>query len=50
MRPTWKGFLKLSLVNIPVRMYPAARSEAISFNQIHKACNTRIRYDKRCPT
>ena len=50
MRPTWKGFLKLSLVNIPVRMYPAARSEALSFNQIHKPCHTRIRYDKRCPT
>jgi DNA end-binding protein Ku len=42
--------MKLSLVNIPVRMYPAARSEALSFNQIHKECNTRIRYDKRCPS
>ena len=50
MRPTWKGFLKLSLVNIPVRMYPAARSESLSFNQIHKVCSTRIRYDKKCPT
>jgi len=50
VRPTWKGFLKLSLVNIPVRMYPAARSESVSFNQIHKVCSTRIRYDKKCPT
>ena len=50
MRPTWKGFLKLSLVNIPVRMYPAARSQSVSFNQIHKECNSRIKYDKRCPT
>ena len=50
MRPTWKGFLKLSLVNIPVRLYPAARSEQLSFNQIHKICNSRIKYDKRCPT
>lgn len=50
MRPTWKGFLKLSLVNIPVRMYPAARSESLSFNQLHKVCNSRIKYDKRCPT
>lgn len=49
MRPTWKGFLKLSLVNIPVRMYPAARSQSVSFNQIHKECNSRIKYDKRCP-
>lgn len=50
MRPTWKGFLKLSLVNIPVRMYPAARSHSLSFNQIHKVCNSRIKYDKRCPS
>lgn len=50
MRPTWKGFLKLSLVNIPVRMYPAARSQSLSFNQIHKTCNSRLKYDKRCPT
>ena len=50
MRPTWKGFLKLSLVNIPVRMYPAARSQSLSFNQIHKECNSRVKYDKRCPT
>ena len=50
MRPTWKGFLKLSLVNIPVRMYPAARSQSLSFNQIHKVCNSRIKYDKRCPS
>ena len=50
MRPTWKGFLKLSLVNIPVRLYPAARSQSISFNQIHKECNSRVKYDKRCPT
>lgn len=42
--------MKLSLVNIPVRMYPAARSQSVSFNQIHKECNSRIKYDKRCPT
>ncbi len=50
MRPTWKGFLKLSLVNIPVRLYPAARSKSLSFHQLHQLCRTRIKYDKRCPT
>jgi DNA end-binding protein Ku len=30
-------------------MYPAARSQSVSFNQIHKECNNRIKYDKRCP-
>ena len=31
-------------------MYPAARSQSVSFNQIHKECNSRVKYDKRCPT
>ena len=35
-RPTWKGFLKISLVNIPIRVFPATDSAAtISFNQLH---------------
>ena len=49
-RPTWKGFLKISLVNIPVRVFPATDSAAsISFNQLHKACQGRIRQKKWCP-
>lgn len=49
-RPTWKGFLKISLVNIPVRVFPATDSAAsISFNQLHKACGSRIRQKKWCP-
>jgi DNA end-binding protein Ku len=33
-RPTWKGFLKVSLVNIPVKVFPATESAAtLSFNQ-----------------
>jgi DNA end-binding protein Ku len=50
MRPSWKGFLKLSLVNIPVRMYAATSPQSLSFNQLHVKCNSRIKYDKRCPT
>ena len=35
-RSTWKGFLKVSLVNIPVRVFPATESAAaLSFNQLH---------------
>ncbi len=49
-RPTWKGFLKISLVNIPVRVFPATDSAAsISFNQLHKTCQTRIKQKKWCP-
>jgi DNA end-binding protein Ku len=50
MRPTWKGFLKVSLVNIPVRVFPATDSAAtISFNQLHAECQTRIQQKKWCP-
>jgi DNA end-binding protein Ku len=49
-RPTWKGYLKLSLVNIPVRVFPATDSAAtISFNQLHGECQTRIQQKKWCP-
>ena len=49
-RPTWKGFLKISLVNIPVRVFPATDSAAtISFNQLHKECQTRIQQKRWCP-
>jgi DNA end-binding protein Ku len=49
-RPTWKGFLKISLVNIPVRVFPATDSAAtISFNQLHAECQTRIQQKRWCP-
>ena len=48
-RPTWKGYLKVSLVNIPVKVYPATESSAtISFNQLHDECQTRINQKKWC--
>ena len=50
-RPTWKGYLKVSLVNIPIRVFPATDSAAtISFNQLHAECQTRIQQKKWCPT
>ena len=50
-RPTWKGYLKISLVNIPVRVFPATDAAAtISFNQLHRDCRTRIQQKKWCPT
>ena len=49
-RPTWKGFLKLSLVMVPVRVFPATDSAAsVSFNQLHAQCQTRIQQKKWCP-
>jgi len=50
-RPTWKGYLKISLVNIPVRVYPATDSAAtVSFNQLHRECRSRINQKKWCAT
>src|SRR5215510_2101363 len=50
-RPTWKGYLKISLVNIPVRVVPATDAAAtISFNQLHRECRTRIQQKRWCPT
>jgi DNA end-binding protein Ku len=49
-RPTWKGFLKVSLVNIPVKVFPATESAAtLSFNQLHAECQTRIQNKRWCP-
>ena len=48
-RATWKGYLKVSLVNIPIKVFPATESSAtISFNQLHGECQTRINQKKWC--
>jgi DNA end-binding protein Ku len=50
-RATWKGFLKVSLVNIPIKVFPATESAGtISFNQLHNACQTRIQQKRWCPS
>src|SRR5215467_4221139 len=46
----WKGHLTFGLISIPVRMTTAARSERISFNQLHKECHTRVKQPLFCPT
>jgi DNA end-binding protein Ku len=48
-RPTWKGYLKVSLVTVPVRVFPATSATgAIRFNQLHAECQTRVRQKKWC--
>jgi DNA end-binding protein Ku len=50
-RASWDGFLRLSLISIPVRAYNSAEPNhgAVRFNQVHKNCGERIRYQKTCP-
>ena len=47
---SWKGFLSFGLISIPIRLSPAARTERISFNQLHKVCHTRLKQPLFCPT
>jgi DNA end-binding protein Ku len=50
-RPTWKGYLKVSLVNIPIKVFPATDAQStVSFNQLHGECQTRIQQKRWCPT
>jgi DNA end-binding protein Ku len=50
-RSSWKGFIRVSLVSIPVEGYTAsaASTSQISLNQLHEDCGERIRYVKTCP-
>src|SRR4051812_32340017 len=49
-RSTWKGFLRLGLVSIPVKAYTASSTgRGIALNQLHADCHSRIRYKKSCP-
>jgi DNA end-binding protein Ku len=45
----WKGYLTFGLISVPVRLFVAARTERISFNQIHEKCGSRIKQQTWCP-
>jgi len=44
----WKGHLTFGLVSFPVKLFTAARSDSISFNQLHKTDNSRIKQTIYC--
>jgi DNA end-binding protein Ku len=52
-RSVWSGFIQFGLVSVPVKAYTAAASGggsgAVSLNQLHAECNSRIQYKKTCP-
>jgi DNA end-binding protein Ku len=39
----WKGHLTFGLVSLPVKLFSAARSETVSFNQLHKSDHSRVK-------
>jgi DNA end-binding protein Ku len=56
-RATWKGFLQIAQVQIPIKVFPATEtSDKLSFNQLHavnakgQPCHARIKQKTTCPT
>jgi DNA end-binding protein Ku len=43
------GTISFGLVSIPVKMYTAASSASVSFNQLHATCGSRIKQQTFCP-
>ena len=48
-RSIGSGTISFGLVSIPIRLYVATHSEAVSFNLLHEKCGTRIRQQLFCP-
>jgi DNA end-binding protein Ku len=46
----WRGALSFGLLTIPIRLFPAARSEHVHFHQLHKTDLTRLKQPLYCPT
>ena len=44
----WKGHLNFGLVSLPVKLFSAARSETVSFNQLHAADHSRVKQQLFC--
>ncbi|WP_284140174.1 Ku protein [Virgibacillus sp. LDC-1] len=49
MHTMWKGTISFGLVNIPVKMHAATENKDVQFRQLHKECQTPIKYEKTCP-
>ncbi len=50
MHTMWKGSISFGLVNIPIKMFTATEEKDIRFRNLHKECNTPLKYKKICPT
>jgi DNA end-binding protein Ku len=49
MKAIWKGYLKCSLVTIPVKLYHAVTRKTLQFELLHQDCGTRIKQERVCP-
>lgn len=48
-RASGSGTISFGLVSIPFKLYTAASSQSVSFNQLHKKCGSRIKQQLICP-
>jgi len=48
MHALWKGYVSFGLVSIPIKLISAIQNNDISFNQLHKLCKSRIKYQNYC--
>ncbi|MFD1017623.1 non-homologous end joining protein Ku [Thalassobacillus hwangdonensis] len=49
MHTMWKGTISFGLVNIPVKLHTATENKDIKLRQLHKECESPIKYEKVCP-
>ncbi len=49
MKAIWKGYLKCSLVTIPVKLFSATTSRTLQFHLYHEKCGSRVRQENVCP-
>src|SRR5438552_18778826 len=48
MRSIWSGAISFGLVNIPVKLYSAAKDTGLEFDMLHKKDFSPIRYARVC--
>ncbi|WP_138420256.1 Ku protein [Aquibacillus sediminis] len=49
MHTMWKGTISFGLVNIPVKLHSATENKDVKLRQLHKECQSPIKYEKVCP-
>ncbi|MGP4106217.1 non-homologous end joining protein Ku [Virgibacillus sp. L01] len=49
MHTMWKGTISFGLVNIPVKMHAATENKDVKLRQLHKECQSPIKYQRTCP-
>lgn len=49
MHTMWKGTISFGLVNIPVKMHAATENKDVKLRNLHKECQTPVKYERVCP-